>query len=278
MEDLDPRTSSPDHEQAQLDDLRAVGVDWDEPVLRQSDRFAAHHRAIRQLEAAGLTYPCFCTRREIAAAARAPHGDLPEGAYPGTCRDLPAAERARRAEVRPAALRLRAGGAVVGFVDRVAGPFEAVVDDVVLRRNDGVPSYNLAVVVDDAHQGVTQVLRGGDLLVSTPRQIHLQRLLGLPTPDYAHVPLVLNVEGDRLSKRDGAVTLPDLATLGWSGSGVALRLLGSLGVGARGMIEASSRFDLAAVPREPFVYRPAEWARPAPSHSEEPDHARPRSP
>jgi len=266
MEDLDRQTASAEHERSQLEDLDAIGVDHDGPVLRQSDRFEAHRRAIARLADADLTYPCFCTRREIAEAATAPHGPLPEGAYPGTCRDLGSVERARRAEERPAALRLRADHEVVGFVDRIAGPYEGVVDDVVLRRNDGVPSYNLAVVVDDAFQAVTQVLRGDDLLSSTPRQIHLQRLLGLPTPEYAHVPLVLNHEGRRLSKRDGAVTLPELAALGLEPQEVAARLLRSLGApseapgsGEPGIRRAVGVFELADVPRSPLVYRAEEW-------------------
>lgn len=259
MEDLDRHTSSPEHERGQLDDLAALGMDHDGGVIRQSDRFDAHHEAIDRLVEAGLTYPCFCTRREIAMAASAPHGDLPEGAYPGTCRDLGAVERERRAEERPAALRLRADAAEVRFTDRVAGDQVGVVDDVVLRRNDGVPSYNLAVVVDDAHQGVTQVLRGDDLLSSTPRQIHLQRLLGLPTPEYAHVPLVLNAQGRRLSKRDGAVTLPDLAEEGLDADEVARRLLRSLGSDGEGIRAAIGAFDLDDVPRGPLVYRPEEW-------------------
>jgi glutamyl-tRNA synthetase len=182
MEDLDTGRVRPGIEERQLADLAALGIDWDGEVVFQSDRFDRYRDVLSGLTERGLTYPCFCTRREIAEAATAPHGPLPEGAYPGTCRDLGSVERARRAEERPAALRLRADHEVVGFVDRIAGPYEGVVDDVVLRRNDGVPSYNLAVVVDDAFQAVTQVLRGDDLLSSTPRQIHLQRLLGLPTP------------------------------------------------------------------------------------------------
>ncbi len=259
MEDLDRRTSSAEHEQGQLDDLAALGMDHDGEVIRQSDRFDAHHEAIDRLAAAGLTYPCFCSRREIALAASAPHGDLPEGAYPGTCRELDSAEQARRSEERPAALRLRAGAVEVRFTDLVAGEQTGVVDDVVLRRNDGVPSYNLAVVVDDAHQGVTQVLRGDDLLSSTPRQIHLQRLLGLPTPEYAHVPLVLNTDGERLSKRDGAVTLPDLVEAGLDAAEVSRRLLRTLGSEAEGIDAAVGVFHLDDVPRGALVYRPEEW-------------------
>ena len=178
--------------------------------------------AIAGLTAAGLTYECFCTRREIREAIAAPHG--PQGAYPGTCRDLTPAERDERRRARPPAVRLRAAGEVITIDDALAGSFTGAVDDVVLRRNDGVPAYNLAVVVDDAAQGVTDVVRGDDLLPSTPRQVLLQRLLGLPPVRYVHVPLVVGADGQRLAKRHGAVTLEDLG-----GDGVpAVRVVGAL--------------------------------------------------
>jgi glutamyl-tRNA synthetase len=209
MEDLDLVTASRQAEERQLAELAAIGLDWDGPVVRQSERFDRYDDAIAELTAAGLTYECFCTRREIREAAAAPHGD--EVAYPGTCRSLTAAERdALRAE-RPPALRLRAPGLPVAVEDLLTGPYTAVPDDVVLRRNDGVPAYNLAVVVDDAAQGVDQVTRGDDLLASSPRQALLQDLLGLPRVAYAHVPLVVGADGQRLAKRDVAVTLEDLA-------------------------------------------------------------------
>jgi glutamyl-tRNA synthetase len=212
MEDLDLVTASREAEERQLAELALLGLDWDGPVVRQSERFDRYHDAIAELTAAGLTYECFCTRREIREAAAAPHGR--EVTYPGTCRSLTAAERdARRAE-RPPALRLRAPGRPVTVEDLLAGAFTAVPDDVVLRRNDGVPAYNLAVVVDDAAQGVDEVTRGDDLLASSPRQALLQDLLGLPRVVYAHVPLVVGADGQRLAKRHGAVTLEDLADVG----------------------------------------------------------------
>ncbi|MFN8018760.1 MAG: tRNA glutamyl-Q(34) synthetase GluQRS [Acidimicrobiales bacterium] len=216
MEDLDRVQASRDHEAAQERDLAMLGLDWDGEVVRQSERFDRYESAIAQLTEAGLTYPCYCTRREIREAAAAPHGDpSPEGAYPGTCRDLTAAQRAsKEADGRPAALRLRGPGTVVEVDDDLLGPVRALVDDVVLRRNDGVPAYNLAVVVDDAAQGVEQVVRADDLASSAPRQRHLADLLGLPPVTYAHVPLVLGADGQRLAKRDGAVTLSDQLALG----------------------------------------------------------------
>lgn len=217
MEDLDIVQASPEHERSQLADLAALEITSDVEVIRQSERFDRYHAAIDDLTARGLTYECFCSRREVRAeienSTSAPH--LPPGSYPGTCRDLTDAQRVRRARDRPPALRLRApDGEVMTVVDQVAGEFAGGVDDTVLRRNDGVPSYNVAVVLDDAAQGVTQVVRGDDLLSSTPRQIHLQRLFDVATPTYAHVPLVIGGDGERLSKRHGSVTLGDLAHIG----------------------------------------------------------------
>src|SRR4051812_8631205 len=221
VEDLDRGRSRAHFEHEQLADLAAIGVDWDGDVVRQSERGELYDAAIAKLD----VYPCFCTRREIAEAASAPHG--PVGAYPGTCRELTAAQRAERERAgRPPALRVRAHGDIVRFEDRVLGEQEGVVDDFVIRRNDGAAAYNLAVVVDDADQGVEEVVRGADLLDSTPRQIHLARLLGLPELSYAHVPLMLGPDGAPLAKRDGAVTLADFR----SPDGVRADLLASVGL------------------------------------------------
>ncbi|MGK8502766.1 tRNA glutamyl-Q(34) synthetase GluQRS [Nocardia asiatica] len=250
IDDLD--RVRPGAEQRQLDDLAAIGVDWDGPVLRQSDRLPQYEAAIEQLAAAGLTYECFCTRREIQKAATAPHG--PMGAYPGTCRTLSASERARlRAEGRSAALRLRAATTEFEVHDDLHGRYRGPVDDVVLRRGDGIPAYNLAVVVDDAAQGVDQVVRGDDLLPSTPRQAYLATLLDLPVPRYAHVPLVLNTEGRRLAKRDGAVTLRERLALGNTPEEVVSALAGSLGFSATTSSELLARFDTRRLPREPWI-------------------------
>lgn len=230
VEDLDRVAASPRFEAAQQRDLQAIGVVWDGPVVRQSERFARYEAALARLAAAGATYECWCTRREIREAVAAPHGA--EIVYPGTCRDLSAAEREerrRRAE-RPPAIRLRGEGTVV-VDDAVAGRFEGAVADVVLRRNDGAPAYNLAVVVDDAASGVDHVVRGDDLLSSTPAQVAVQEALGLPRPDYVHVPLVLGPAGRRLAKRDGAVTLEDLAAAGVPASRVRESLAESIGIG-----------------------------------------------
>jgi glutamyl-tRNA synthetase len=264
MEDLDRHQSSERNERAQLHDLAAIGLDWDGPVVRQSDRFDRYEQAIAELDEQGFVYECYCTRREIRdeieSAPHAPHG--PPGSYPGTCRDLSAGERAaRRAAGRLPAIRLRSDGRTMTFEDRVCGSVSGVVDDVVLRRNDGVPAYNLAVVVDDAAQGVTEVVRGDDLVSSTPRQLLLQELLGVPAPTYAHVPLVVDGGGDRLAKRKGSVmTLADLATSDVAVSVVVQWILGSIGGhrwrDATTLREVVPDFDVRALPTGPVPAPP----------------------
>jgi len=263
MEDLDLLTASRQHERDQLASLAALGLVCDGEVVRQSERFDLYRDAIRTLAAQGRVYECFCTRREIREAAQAPHGELPDGAYPGTCRHLSVVERRARLDTgRPAALRLRGDGERFVIDDLVAGRFEGGVDDVVLQRADGVPAYNLAVVVDDAAQGITHVLRGDDLLSSTPRQRLLQQLLGLATPVYAHVPLVLAPDGARLAKRHGAVTLADLAARGVGPSDVLARLAASLALCVPGELvdldELVRRFRIDAVARSPWQLLSAE--------------------
>lgn len=258
IEDLDRANSSAENELSQLSDLRAMGLDFPSDVVRQSERFTIYEAAIERLTARGLTYPCFCTRREIRDAASAPHGDLPEGAYPGTCRDLSSAElRSRVDSGRPPAIRLRTTGERYRFTDSIVGEVEGGIDDVVLRRNDGVPAYNLAVVIDDAWQHVDQVVRGDDLLLSTPRQIHLQKLLDLPHPSYAHVPLVVGADGERLAKRHGAVTLADLSRAGESAAEVRHELLTSLGW-STDLDDAVNGFTWSKVPRSPWTI-PMRW-------------------
>jgi len=259
MEDLDRVTASVTHEADQLKSLAALGMQPDGEVVRQSDRFDLYRDAIATLRRQGRVYECFCTRREIRDAARAPHADLPEVAYPGTCRGLTAARRADFvADGRRPALRLAADGERFVVHDLIAGAFEGACDDVVLQRNDGVPAYNLAVVVDDAQQGITHVTRGDDLLSSTPRQRLLQQLLGLSEPVYAHVPLVIGPDGLRLAKRHGAVTLDDLAARGVAPGQALSRLAASLGLCATDeVVEPSDlvpRFRIDALPRVPWSF------------------------
>lgn len=250
VEDLDRAQAGA--EEGQLRDLAAVGVAWDGGVVHQTERRQLYAEALSRLAAAGLTYECFCTRREIQKAPSAPHA--PQGAYPGTCRNLSAAVRQARQAVRPAAVRLRAGVPEMTVQDVLQGEFTGIVDDFVLQRNDGVAAYNLAVVVDDAAQGIDQVVRGADLLPSTPRQAYLASLLGLALPQYAHVPLVLNAGGARLAKRDGAVTLADLGRAGVPAEEVRDRLLASLGLPAGPLERALAAFDPSALPREPLTW------------------------
>lgn len=233
MEDLDRERSRPAYAQAELADLVAIGITWDEPVQYQSCRGALYEREFARLQAAGLLYECYCTRRDLAEAASAPNGT--PGVYPGTCRALGpkqrAAGRAKLAGIRRGpALRLRAQVRELTVRDAVAGTFTGPVDDFVIRRGDGVFSYNFVSVVDDCAAGVREVVRGADLLASTPRQVHLQQLLGYPRPDYYHVPMVFNSAGRRLAKRDGAVTLSRLRAYGWDGPSVVKLLAKSLGI------------------------------------------------
>lgn len=243
----------------QLAELAAIGIDWDGEPVYQTARRAAHVAAIEHLSVRGLVYECTCTRREILEAPSAPHAA--PGAYPGTCRDLSDAERAvARAAIAPRlpAIRLRTDVHELTFDDLLLGAVSAPIDDFVLQRGDGAIAYNLAVVVDDADMGVDQVVRGDDLASSTPRQMLLQHLLGLPTPQYAHVALVLGPTGARLAKRDGAVTLEDLAQLGESAADVRDRLAVSLGLLAAGesltLVEMLSRFDPRKLPREAWTW------------------------
>lgn len=248
VEDLDRQRSRPEFERTQLADLAAMGLTWDGPVVRQSERDPLYAAALARLTDAGLTFECFCTRREIAEAVRAPHA--PPGSYPGTCRDLTESEREVRRSERPAAIRLRADVAAWTVTDLLHGEVTGPVDDLVLRRGDGAHAYNLAVVVDDGEQGVDQVVRGEDLLDAAPGQGYLARALGLEQPTYAHVPLALNAEGRRLAKRDGAVTLRDLPPA------AAWDLIGaSLGVDARTPDELLAELDPREIPRNPWVVK-----------------------
>lgn len=212
IEDIDRPREVPGAADEILRTVHAFGLAWDGPVIYQSRRTPAYQSAMEELSRLGLTYVCGCSRAEVARLGR-PGIEGP--VYPGTCRDaLPAGRRAR-------SVRFRCAAGVVRFSDRIqSAQQQSVADaigDFVLRRADGIHAYQLAVIVDDAEQGVTDVVRGADLLLSTPRQILLQRALGVATPRYAHVPLVLDGEGRKLSKSldaapvDPADPLPALA-------------------------------------------------------------------
>ena len=213
MEDLDPDRCRAAYAEQLADDLRWLGLDWDEgyqkggahgPYL-QSGRTARYAAAFRALEERGLVYPCYCTRAERLAAS-APHRSDGQVVYSGKCRHLTEEERARLAQTRCPAWRLIVPDQEISFTDGLQGTYRENLlrdcGDFILRRSDGVYAYQLAVVVDDAWMGVTQVVRGSDLLSSTPRQRYLLELLGCPAPEYGHVPLLLALDGRRLAKRD----------------------------------------------------------------------------
>lgn len=206
IEDIDTPRVVPGSADEILAALRRYGLEWDGDVVRQSQRTALYERALETLRAKNLVYDCGCSRAELQRAASAPLGVEP--VYPGTCRDgLPAGRVAR-------AVRFRVPDETIAFDDLVRGRIEEHLPtrsgDFVVRRADGLFAYQLAVVVDDGEQGVNQVVRGSDLLASTARQIALGRALGYATPTYAHLPLVTNVDGTKLGKRDGALPLPAL--------------------------------------------------------------------
>ena len=224
IEDLDTARCRPDYARQVEEDLRWLGLPWDEggstggpdaPYF-QSQRTALYESALARLQGMGLVYPCFCTRAQLHAAS-APHREDGLTVYPGTCRDLPPEEiAARMAAGRRPALRLRVPEETVTFTDGHLGEVSEYLPtdcgDFLLRRSDGLFAYQLAVVVDDAAMGVTEVVRGADLLSSTPRQLLLYELLGLPAPRFRHFPLLLSPDGRRLSKRDGDLGLAALQT------------------------------------------------------------------
>ena len=258
IEDLEARPGNLEHEAQQLRDLASLGLDWDGPVVRQSALRPRHEAAVAELTARGLTYPCFCSRREVREAAAAPHGQ-PTGRYPGTCRDLDEERRrAGRAEGRPAAVRLRSDGAVVTIVDWLRGPVTATVDDVVLRRNDGVPAYNLAVVIDDADQGVEEVVRGDDLLDSTPPAGPPGRpARAASAPRGPTCPSWSARMANAWPSGTGRSRWPTSPRRASPPEAVLGRLAASLGLAAAGEqvtpADVLERFDPGALPTEPWV-------------------------
>ena len=245
MEDLDPQRTSAEFAALIRRDLLRFGLDWDREVPCQSTRTAAYDAAFSKLEEMGLIYPCYCSRSEVHAAS-APHLGQSEFVYAGTCRDLTPEQRA--AKKRLPAWRLRVPEEEWTVPDGLQGNYTELLSrdcgDFVVRRADGVYAYQLAVVVDDADNGVTQVVRGRDLLASAPRQMYLFSLLGKPAPDYIHVPLLMAPDGRRLSKRDGDLDLEALL-----GRFTAEAILGKLAYSA-GLLdrdEAISARELAAI-------------------------------
>ena len=219
LEDLDPDRCRKTYSAQLEEDLHWLGLDWDrgglsdEPEYCQSACSGYYAQAFRSLEEKGLLYPCFCSRGELHAAS-APHSSDGNLVYAGTCRNLTEEQRREKSRLRRPAIRIRVPEETVSFTDGNLGPYSENLaedcGDYIVRRSDGVYAYQLAVVVDDARMGITEVVRGSDLLSSTPRQIWLQRQLGLSTPQYYHLPLLLAPDGRRLSKRDRDLDLGEL--------------------------------------------------------------------
>ncbi len=261
IEDIDGPRVMPEATAATIEDLRWLGLDWDGELVVQSQRLDRYVVAAEQLVAAGLAYPCVCTRKEVEDAASAPH-EAPGGdgtIYPGTCRGKwRTRTEATAATGRTAALRFRVETAAVPFADRFAGAqVGRIQGDFVVQKRDGGPAYQLAVVVDDAAQGVTEVLRADDLLPSTPRQLLLYRALGLRAPEWAHVPLVVGADGLRLAKRHGDTSLQHLRHQGVDAAALVgyLAFLGGLRPAATRCTPRAllADFDLARVPRDPVA-------------------------
>ncbi|MEM7437091.1 MAG: tRNA glutamyl-Q(34) synthetase GluQRS [Myxococcota bacterium] len=237
-----------------LVDHEWLGLDWDEGPTFQSSRFDVYETALEALQAGGFVYPCTCSRKEIAKVASAPHGDAGVR-YPGTCRNGPTKPD------RPPSYRFRLRDPAPGFEDGFHGrvPEGQVGGDFVVRRADGVWAYQLAVAVDDAQMGITEVIRGDDLLMSTPRQIGIYEALGWNIPHFAHVPLVTDDAGTRLSKRHASVTIEALRAAGRSAEWVIGQLAWSLGITASPTPirpdELVSRFELGTIPRATFTWR-----------------------
>jgi glutamyl-tRNA synthetase len=263
FEDLDGPRVRPGCAQQQAESLAWLGLDWDGEPVAQSERTERYEAAIAALRERGALYECFCSRADVRRAASAPHG--PDGPlYGGVCRELIASERDRLALDRTPALRARMEGEIE-FADDLQGAqreaLQRTSGDIVLRRSDGVVAYQLAVVVDDAAQGVTHVVRGADLLASTARQLELYRLLGLdPLPGYAHVPLLLGDDGERLAKRHGAVGLTELRAGGADPRAVVAWLAHSAGLLARAEpctpAELVESFEPSALERTATSIRP----------------------
>ena len=213
LEDLDPDRCTRAWCDQLMRDLEWLGLTWDNEPVYQSERTAVYAEAFHALEERGLIYPCYCTRAERLAAS-APHRSDGQTIYDGRCSRLTEAEREALSQTRRPAWRVKVGQESITFCDFLYGEYKEDLKtdcgDFILRRSDGVYAYQLAVVADDAAMGVTQVVRGSDLLSSTPRQIYLQRLLGLPEPEYGHVPLLLAADGRRLAKRDRDQELGEL--------------------------------------------------------------------
>jgi len=263
MEDIDSPRIKPGADRQAIDDLLWLGLDWDEGPYVQTQRLDLYHDAFERLKAAERIYPCTCTRSDIAAAASAPHAGQEGPIYPGTCSVRTAAEAVQLAkEGKPLAWRFRAADQERRIQDLVAGEQHCNIarelGDFVVGKTDGTPAYQLAVVVDDAAMGVTEVLRGDDLLPSAFRQLELYEALGAKPPAFAHVPLVVGTDGRRLAKRHGDTRLTTLRQQGMTPEQLIGLLAWSCGLIERPAAcrpaELLPSFSLDRLPREPWVY------------------------
>ncbi|MBI3412098.1 MAG: tRNA glutamyl-Q(34) synthetase GluQRS [Planctomycetes bacterium] len=263
IEDIDSPRVKPWATEQLFDDLRWLGLDWDGPILVQTQRLALYEQALEKLKAGELVYPCACTRGDIERAASAPHLDHEGPVYPGTCAPRQAAD-SNRFMHRPFAWRMRTEKRTMTWNDSFLGEtslqFDEIGGDFVVWKSAGMPAYQLAVVVDDANQGITEVVRGDDLVPSTPRQLWLYESLGLAPPGFVHVPLVVGPDGRRLAKRHGDARLSTFRAAGVGAEDVIGLLAWSCGwqesaraISARELIP---RFTLDSIPRRPFVLEP----------------------
>jgi glutamyl-tRNA synthetase len=264
LEDLDGERCRPEFRQATIDDLAWLGLDWDGPIITQSEHLAAYDAAIADLEARGLLYACVCSRKDIQAAISAPHGPTNE-LYPGTCRGRFTSRAAATSESgRPAALRFETTNETLRFSDSIRGPQSCDVarqiGDFVVARRDGAPAYHLSVVVDDARFGVTHVVRGDDLLDSTSCQLLIYRALESTAPTFMHVPLVVDSAGKRLAKHHDALSLGALREAGVSAHAIVAWVAHSIGLEVEGEVSAQAlvgHVDLSLIPSGP-VTAPAD--------------------
>ncbi len=270
IEDLDSRRVKPGSIDTQIAQLEWLGLDWDEGPVIQSKRTGEFARAIEQLTGSGLVYPCVCSRKEIESAASAPHASDEGPRYPGTCRGrFSSIEEARQVKGGEPALRFIVSPGPVSFDDGIRGPTtldpSAVGGDFVVRSPDSQFSYQLAVSVDDAAMGITEVIRGDDLLTSTPRQILLHRALGYSPPRYSHLPLVLAQDGSKLSKRRKDLDLSALAARGVTPDEVLSWIASSAGIEVRSsrvtLRDLIGALDLRALPANPLVLGDSPFAR-----------------